>query len=71
MGSTFERSFMKGVVWEGVSFILVLIIAYIYSGNFPDSIKFVLILTVIKIPLFFLHERIWKSVRWGKIRDRR
>jgi adenylylsulfate kinase len=71
LGSTFERSFVKGVVWEFISFLIAILIAYLYYGDFPDSIKFALILTVIKIPFFFIHERAWKKIRWGKIRDRK
>ena len=70
MGSTLERSFFKGVIWEGVSFILVLIIAYIYYGNFLNSMIFTLVLTIIKIPLFFIHERVWKHIKWGKVKLR-
>ena len=71
MGSTFERSFFKGIVWEIISFILVLIAVYMIYGNLKISVLFSLVLTAIKIPLFFIHERIWKSIKWGKIKDRR
>jgi adenylylsulfate kinase len=71
LGSTFERSFVKGIVWEIISFILVIIAVYIIYGNLTTSIIFSLVLTIIKIPLFFIHERLWKGVRWGKIKDRR
>jgi adenylylsulfate kinase len=71
MGSTFERSFLKGIVWEFISFIIVIIAVYIFYGNLAMSIQFSIILTIIKVPLFFVHERIWKMVKWGKIRDRK
>jgi len=69
MGSTLERSFLKGICWEFFGFLITLFIAYIYYGNFPESIGFAVFLTVIKIPLFFINERIWKTIRWGKIRE--
>ncbi len=71
MGSTFERSFFKGIVWEFISFLLVIAAVYFMYGDINASIKFSAILTLIKIPLFFFHERIWKMIKWGKIRDRR
>ncbi len=71
MGSTFKRSFVKGIIWEGVSFVIAFIIAYLYFGNFGNSMIFAIFLTIIKIPFYFLHERIWKMIRWGKIKDRR
>jgi adenylylsulfate kinase len=71
MGSTFERSFFKGMVWEVVSFIIVVIAVYLVYGNLTMSIGFSIVLTIIKIPLFFIHERIWKHIKWGKIHSRR
>jgi adenylylsulfate kinase len=71
MGSTIERSFLKGMVWEVVSFIIVVIAVYIVYGNLTMSIGFSIILTIIKIPIFFVHERIWKHIKWGKIHSRR
>ena len=38
--------------------------------DFGNSLKITIGLTLIKIPLFFLHERIWKHIKWGKIKDR-
>lgn len=67
MGSTPQRSFIKGMVWELVSFFIATIAVYLAYGDIGDSLKFSLVLTSIKIPLFFIHERAWKKVKWGKI----
>jgi uncharacterized membrane protein len=64
--STYERSFLKGFIWEIISFVIVLIAVYIAYGNLKISIVFSLILTLVKTPIFFLHERIWKKIKWGK-----
>lgn len=66
MPSTYERSLVKGIVWEGFSFIITLIMVYWIYGNFSLSLKFTAILTLIKVILFFVHERVWKNVKWGK-----
>jgi uncharacterized membrane protein len=66
MASTFERSFAKGVVWEGFSFIITLVAVYLIYGNIALSLKFTFWLTMIKMMFFFIHERIWKNVIWGK-----
>lgn len=71
LGSTFERSFLKGVIWEFISFIIVIIAVYIVYGNLTNSVIFSIVLTLIKIPFFFIHERVWKKIKWGKIKDRR
>lgn len=66
MGSTLKRSFTKGIIWEGISFIMTALFVYIFYGNIGQSLLFSLIVTGIKIPFFFLHERIWKKIKWGK-----
>ena len=70
MGSTYERSFVKGVVWESISFIITFIVVYLIYGNFKTSILFSIGLTSMKSVLFFIHERLWKKIKWGKIKDK-
>ncbi len=67
MGSTYERSLVKGVSWEIISFILTLAVVYFVYGNILVSLTSALLLTAIKVIPFFVHERLWKKVRWGKI----
>ena len=64
--STLERSFIKGVTWEGISFVLTTIFVYLVYGDIIGAVKFSLVLTLIKIVLYFVHERLWKMVMWGK-----
>mgnify|MGYP001564623615 CR=1 FL=1 len=71
MGSTYERSFIKGIVWEALSFIITTYAVFIVYGDFIASIKFSLILTIIKAFIFFFHERLWKKVKWGKVQDQK
>jgi len=71
MGSTYKRSLIKGIVWEAISFVITMIVVFFYYGDLESSIKFSLILTVIKAFIFFFHERLWKKIRWGKISEGR
>jgi len=66
MASTYERSLVKGIIWEGFSFLILLIAVYVFYRDLSFSIKFSFGLTVIKVILFFFHERLWKNVKWGK-----
>jgi len=70
MGSTYERSLTKGIIWEGISFVITAIAIWIFFGDILQSLKFSLILTFFKAILFFFHERIWKKVNWGKIKEK-
>ncbi|MEI7719486.1 MAG: DUF2061 domain-containing protein [archaeon] len=66
MASTYERSLAKGIVWEGLSFLITLLAIYLVYGDFKLAVKFNSILMIIKLVLFFIHERAWKDIRWGK-----
>ncbi len=64
--SRLGRSFMKGFTWESFSFFLTLIITFIYTGSMKTSIELTSICFLVKIIFFFIHERIWHQVKWGK-----
>jgi adenylylsulfate kinase len=66
MASTCVRSFVKGVSWELIAFLITVGAVYFIYGNLALSIKFSLVLTVLKIGFFFAHERLWKKIKWGK-----
>ncbi len=66
MASTHTRSFVKGVSWEFFSLILTTAVIYLFYGNLYKSFSFSFGLSIIKIILFFGHERLWKKIRWGK-----
>jgi len=68
MGSTYERSFAKGLCWEIISFIITTFAVYLIYGNFYFSLKFSFVLGIIKVLIFFMHERLWKQVKWGKVK---
>ena len=65
--SQHRRSLMKGLCWESFSYILTILITYWYLQSFSTSVRLTSILFVVKIVFFFLHERLWHQVTWGKI----
>lgn len=69
MGSAPKRSLVKGISWEIISFSLTLLIIYIINRNIIISLGLSAILTAVKIPFYFIHERVWKKIKWGKIEN--
>ena len=65
--STPTRSIVKAITWELIAFIITLIVVYVAYGDIKESIKFSIILTIIKIFFLYFHERIWKKTMWGKV----
>lgn len=67
--SRLHRSFMKGISWETFSFFLTVLITFMYTGSVRTSIELTSICFGVKIIFFFLHERLWHQIRWGKRTD--
>ena len=61
------RSLTKGVSWRIFGSIDTIIISFIYSGNPLGSLKLGASELMTKIALFYLHERIWAQIKWGRI----
>lgn len=60
------RSISKGISWRVVATTTTVIIVYIFFGRLDLAIATGMIESVLKIALFWGHERIWHKVRWGQ-----
>jgi adenylylsulfate kinase len=62
------RSIIKGVSWRFIATGTTVIIVYIFFGRLDLALAAGLIESVLKIGLYWGHERIWHKVRWGRKR---
>lgn len=60
------RSIVKGISWRFVATTTTVIIVYFFFGQLDLAIAAGMIETVLKVGLYWGHERIWHKVRWGK-----
>jgi adenylylsulfate kinase len=63
---TNKRSIVKGISWRAIATTTTIIIVYFFFGRLDLAIAAGMIETVLKIGLFWGHERIWHKVRWGQ-----
>jgi len=63
-----KRSVVKGITWRVVATTTTMIIVYLFFGRLDLAIATGLIESVLKIGLFWLHERAWFKVRWGRVK---
>ncbi len=61
------RSLLKGISWRFFGSIDTTLISYLYSGNPWNSLKVGGSEVLTKIGLFYLHERLWAQIKWGRI----
>ncbi len=62
------RSIAKGVSWRVVATTTTIIIVYLFFGRLDLAIAAGLIETVLKVALYWGHEKIWQRIHWGKKR---
>ena len=61
------RSFVKGVTWRMTGTIDTMIMAFIVTGQIENAIKIGLTEIFTKVGLYYLHERLWNIIRFGRI----
>lgn len=65
---TNRRSIIKGISWRVVATTTTIMIVYTFFGRLDLAIAAGMLETVLKVGLYWLHERAWFKVRWGKKR---
>lgn len=63
---TNKRSIVKGISWRILASFTTIVIVYLFFNRLDLAIAAGLIETVLKIGLYWAHERAWFKVSWGK-----
>jgi len=63
---TNQRSIIKGISWRILATTTTIIIVYVFFGELDLAIAAGMIETVLKVGLYWAHERVWLKVRWGR-----
>ena len=63
---TNKRSIAKGISWRVVATSTTIVIVYLFFKRLDLAIVAGLIETVLKVALYWAHERLWFKIRWGK-----
>lgn len=66
-GPTHARSFVKGVSWRAVGTMDTMVLSFIITGSLTNALKIGATEVFTKIVLYYLHERLWSLIRWGRI----
>jgi adenylylsulfate kinase len=65
---TNKRSIIKGISWRVIATGTTIVIVYLFFGRLDLAIATGMIETVLKVALYWAHERAWFKIRWGKKR---
>ena len=62
------RSVLKAVSWRVLATLTTMVIAYFVTGNVGDALKIGSVEVVVKLVIFYLHERTWAQLPLGAVR---
>ncbi len=60
------RSVVKSISWRIVGTVDTILISSIITGNIKTAFSIGAIELGTKMLLYFFHERVWNSIKWGK-----
>lgn len=60
------RSIVKGVSWRVIATGTTISIVYYFFGRLDLAVLAGVLESIVKIALFWAHERVWFKIRWGK-----
>lgn len=61
-----RRSIVKSFTWRALATLTTFVIVYAYTGELTLSLAVVPVEVVTKMSLYYLHERFWMRIRWGR-----
>lgn len=61
-----KRSIVKSISWRVVGTLDTIVISWLVTGTLSLAFSIGLVELVTKMVLYFFHERIWNSIKWGK-----
>jgi uncharacterized membrane protein len=70
MAEKHYRSVTKAVSWRIAGSIDTLIISFLITGKLKWAFTISGVELFTKVFLYYVHERIWQKIKWGKIADR-
>ena len=66
MVDSHARSLVKSISWRVIAFFVTLVVVYAITEEATLSIKVAAIANLVKTILYYLHERIWNRLHWGR-----
>lgn len=66
MTESIWRSFIKTISWRLTGSGATFIISYVITGDFSIAGSIALLQITVNTLLYFLHERVWNFIKWGK-----
>ena len=64
-----KRTLVKTLTWRVIALVTTIVVVYIYSGKAKESVVIGLIANFLKMLFYYVHERVWNRIVFGKIKE--
>lgn len=64
-----KRSIVKAISYRFTGTFITVLVVFVFTGKLSLSISIASVETIIKIAIYYLHERIWNKMHWGKTKN--
>ena len=66
---TKTRSLAKTVIWRVIATFITWGTIYFFTGKLSESLRITIVAALIGMSAYYIHERVWNSMGWGKIAE--
>lgn len=66
-----SRSIVKAICYRIISMTADTVAAYIFTESIVKTLSIVLVVNTYSTIIYFLHERLWANIHWGRIEKKR
>ena len=64
-----KRSLSKSLSWRLTATVVLGIVSFILTGSIVEAAEITIVYNIIQVAVYYLHERAWERIRWGKKPD--
>jgi uncharacterized membrane protein len=66
---TKARSVVKTILWRVIATLITWAVLYMFTGQIRESIEITVVAAIAGIIAYYIYERVWNKINWGKIGD--
>lgn len=70
LGESHARSWVKSIIWRLIGIFILGAIAWVITHNWQTTTIITVIFHAIRTVLYYIYERGWDQVSWGRIKIR-
>lgn len=66
MRDTLLRSIIKSITWRLLGILVGIMVVWVLTHDWEEVTWFTILYHTIRIITYFVHERVWEHVEWGR-----